>query len=76
MPMRNVRGTSMSLLMAIAMAIASVVLVWGIIGRTQRFNEWANDCLQSSGIVSKVSTSRYECFIDGAIVTLPGWELV
>lgn len=42
------------------------------------FNDWTSDCLAAGGQVSRTHVGfwadRYECFVDGEIVTLPGWE--
>lgn len=42
------------------------------------FNDWASDCLAEGGVVGLTHvgewSNRYECFVDGEIVTLPGWE--
>lgn len=47
-------------------------------GERDRMNRWMADCRESKGIVQTVNkgfwSTRYECFIDGEEVTLPGWE--
>ncbi len=59
--------------------VAALIVLWGFlgfmwIGENNRINTWMADCQRAGGIVSHVSTSRAECFIDGKEVTLPGWE--
>lgn len=47
-------------------------------GSNNEFNRWTADCNRQGGLTSKTNSgilsSRYECFIDGKIVTLAGWE--
>lgn len=57
------------------------LIIWGVsglVGAQNTFNAWADDCLDAEGIVSKTEfglfSGRYECFVDGKKVTLPGWE--
>lgn len=42
------------------------------------WNAWNRDCLEAKGVVTTTRQSfwstRYECSINGEIVTLPGWE--
>lgn len=61
--------------------ICIALIIWGVsglIGIHNTFNSWADDCMRAKGIVAKTEIgffeSRYECFVDGKKVTLPGWE--
>lgn len=40
----------------------------------QLFNNWTLDCINAGGIVGRVSEHGNECFINGKITTLPGYE--
>lgn len=46
--------------------------------QTQLFNRWNSDCTQAGGVVGSVrsdwNSTGYECFIDGRITTLSGYE--
>lgn len=70
------RGDGEILLLA-----AIALLIWGVsgmIGESNRFNTWAQDCRQAKGQIQQTKwgffEERYECFVDGKQVTLPGWE--
>jgi hypothetical protein len=67
---------------AIALLIGLVVLQITLVvvntGHQHMFNTWTRDCLRAHGLIAQTNVSnistRYECFVEGKMVTLPGWE--
>lgn len=47
-------------------------------GGYSEWNHWIRDCNNAGGVVSIAErgfwADRYECYVDGEMVTLPGWE--
>ena len=61
----------------IFIALVLALLAWIFISAAefdQQFTAWSSDCREKHGIVQNVTPTRYECFIDGKKVVLPGWE--
>jgi len=67
----------MGVILAVIVFVFGGLICLGI-GNQHQFNTWNADCNRAGGIISQVSSdfirTRYECFIDGEKVTLPGWE--
>jgi len=64
------------LLLAILVAlIGGLVALWiWAFTSSDKFSQWESDCHTAEGLVVKTSSDRYECYIDGKKVVLPGWE--
>ena len=45
---------------------------------TETFNNWTRDCIQKGGFISQTRhdffSTNYECFVDGKIIIVPGYE--
>lgn len=69
----------MSLFKKIALTVAAAVVVpLSLVGcGSGEINDWSTDCIELGGIPAKTHTGflyeRYECFVDGKIVTVPGY---
>lgn len=61
------------------LAIAIIIGIFGAIlvasfKREDLFQRWTADCRDAGGFVQAVKYNGYECFVDGEVKTLPGYE--
>lgn len=72
----NQRGDGEAFI-AVLFAISIGLFVWAVATMftvNDLYNRWTRDCVEARGIVAKVSATGSECFIDGKITTLAGYE--
>lgn len=61
-------------------ALIAIVLTAPVVlgGCATEFNDWTSKCIAMGGQTSQTHigfwSNRYECFVDGEIVTVPGYE--
>jgi hypothetical protein len=76
--------TALSLMGLLAIGMVAFGIWFGVHHEqvNNRFNLWLDDCIAQGGIAgltelgsrNTLSGDDYECYIDGKIVTLSGWE--
>ena len=69
----------MSPIKKIALAVGAAVVVPLSLSSCSsgEINDWRTDCIEMGGVPATTHTGvlyeRYECFVDGEIVTVPGY---